>query len=172
MRPPEAGPLYPAGQAWDPLQSIPQALNHTRSVVQLKFHKRALPFFFSNHLLWFWFPSIFLFRVKKKILFKGLSSIPGSHLCHYKDFFTWNVCICPSCVCCSLTDMLLFISRLCVRMCSQWSVLGMHVLCLYTYQFLCMEIHRFISTFYYFYFHPHALCVHKIYIHIKHRKKN
>lgn len=55
------------------------------------------------------FPLFFFsFRVET-ILFKGLSLIPCSHLCRYKEVFTLNVCICVSCVCSFLNYMLLFI---------------------------------------------------------------
>lgn len=177
----QEGQSYPGIPYGIPLQSTPQALSHKRSMVQLKFQKRALPrcvFFFFIFLFTFSgfdFP-LFSFSGWIKILFKRLSSIPGSHLCRYKDFFfTLNVCICPSCVHCFLIDMLLFILLLgCMweYVCTQkWSVL-----CVYVFMYrdtcismLCIDLFLFyiISLF----LIPMLYVNVYTYIHIKHRKK-
>lgn len=64
--------LYPSGQVWRALsRPLWSPWARWRSVVQLKFHERAHGpsivqlFVFSIRLLWFWFSSFFLFRVKQ-----------------------------------------------------------------------------------------------------------
>ena len=111
----EAGPLYPTGQACHVLCSpFPRPWTTWGQWSSSSFIKELFNGFF---LFYFFFLNIFSglislhfpYQGEKKNLFKGLSPIPGSHLCHYKDFFTWNVCIYPSCVHCSLTGMLLLL---------------------------------------------------------------
>lgn len=139
------------------------------------FHGVYFFFIFLFTFSGFDFP-LFSFSGWTKILFKRLSSIPGSHLCRYKDFFfTLNVCICPSCVRCFLIDMLLFILLLgCMweYVCTQkWSVL-----CVYVFMYrdtcismLCIDLFLFyiISLF----LIPMLYVNVYTYIHIKHRKK-
>ena len=74
----EAGPLYPTGQACHVLCSpFPRPWTTWGQWSSSSFIKELfngffsfLFFFFPNHLLWFWFPSFFLIRVKKKIFSK------------------------------------------------------------------------------------------------------
>lgn len=98
------------------------------------FHGAAVLVFFSSHLFWFWFSS-FLFRVRK-ILFKGLSPIPGSHLCSPKDFDFQYLYM--SIVCSFLSNLhavVYFITKLYVRI---W---------MYTYMVICVVM--FIYIYFY-----------------------